>query len=103
MAVVAAVLSAAAIDGPVVVQVEQRVTSEHLHLWPPHIRPSLTSHAADESLAGEDEVEQREVEVGRALGSNGIQILSGLSAGEDVVLDPPAALADGSRVTVTTQ
>ena len=54
-------------------------------------------------LAGEDEVEQREVEVGRALGSNGIQILSGLSAGEDVVLDPPAALADGSRVTVTTQ
>jgi RND family efflux transporter MFP subunit len=55
-------------------------------------------------LAGDgDEVELREVEVGRALGSGGQQVLSGLSAGEDVVLDPPAALADGSAVVVAGQ
>src|SRR5690606_4410827 len=53
-------------------------------------------------LSGDgDEVELREVEVGRALGGNGRQVLSGLSAGEEVVLDPPADLADGSRVVVS--
>ncbi|WP_140909879.1 efflux RND transporter periplasmic adaptor subunit [Cognatiluteimonas lumbrici] len=53
-------------------------------------------------LAGDgEEVELREVEVGRALGGNGQQVLSGLSAGEEVVLDPPASLADGSRVVVS--
>jgi len=50
---------------------------------------------------GEGEVELREVEVGRALGTNGKQVLSGLSAGEEVVLDPPAELMDGSRVIVS--
>jgi len=54
-------------------------------------------------VAGEGEVELREVEVGRALGTNDKQVLSGLSAGEDVILDPPAALSDGSRVNVATQ
>ncbi|MDQ2702177.1 MAG: efflux RND transporter periplasmic adaptor subunit [Pseudomonadota bacterium] len=48
-------------------------------------------------MAGEDEVGMRELELGRSLG-DGRQVISGLSAGEDVVLDPPAALEDGSRV-----
>jgi RND family efflux transporter MFP subunit len=54
-------------------------------------------------VSGEGTVELREVEVGRALGTNGTQVLAGLSAGEDVVLDPPAELEDGSRVAVTTR
>src|SRR3546814_19688545 len=45
-------------------------------------------------MAGDDEVEMREIEVGRNLGDDR-QVTSGLSAGEDVVLDPPAALEDG--------
>ena len=57
-------------------------------------------------LTGEQDdqkVEQRVLEVGRAVGSDGRQVLSGLSAGEDVVLDPPATLADGAAVTVAGQ
>ncbi|HLT45441.1 MAG TPA: efflux RND transporter periplasmic adaptor subunit [Luteimonas sp.] len=55
-------------------------------------------------LAGDgDEVERRAVETGRAVGSGGRQVLSGLSAGEAVVLDPPATLADGAAVTVAGQ
>src|SRR5690606_23866222 len=42
-------------------------------------------------------VQQRELEVGRSLG-DGRQVLSGLAAGETVVLDPPQDLEDGSRV-----
>ena len=45
-----------------------------------------------------ERVQQREVEVGRSLG-DGRQVLSGLAAGETVVLDPPKDLEDGSRVT----
>jgi RND family efflux transporter MFP subunit len=44
-----------------------------------------------------ERVELREVEVGRTLGDDR-QVVSGLSAGETVVLDPPATLADGARV-----
>jgi RND family efflux transporter MFP subunit len=44
-----------------------------------------------------ERVQQRELEVGRSLG-DGRQVLSGLTAGETVVLDPPKDLEDGSRV-----
>lgn len=44
-----------------------------------------------------ERVQQRELEVGRSLG-DGRQVLSGLAAGETVVLDPPKDLEDGSRV-----
>jgi RND family efflux transporter MFP subunit len=42
-------------------------------------------------------VERRAVAVG-GTGADGVEVLSGLRAGETVVLDPPADLADGSRV-----
>src|SRR5690606_35488184 len=45
-----------------------------------------------------ERVQQRELEVGRRLG-DARQVLSGLAAGETVVLDPPKDLEDGSRVT----
>ncbi|AKC87058.1 efflux RND transporter periplasmic adaptor subunit [Pseudoxanthomonas suwonensis] len=48
-------------------------------------------------LGGEDEVEQRAVKTGIAMGKDR-QVLSGLAAGETVVLDPPETLADGDRV-----
>jgi RND family efflux transporter MFP subunit len=41
--------------------------------------------------------ELREVETGRTLGADR-QVTSGLSAGDEVVLDPPAGLEDGSRI-----
>ena len=44
-------------------------------------------------------VQLRAVKPGRALGDDR-QVLSGLSPGDTVVLDPPAALADGSKVRV---
>ena len=44
-------------------------------------------------------VEQRTLKVGRALGDDR-QVLSGLSSGEDVVLDPPAPLKDGALVRI---
>jgi RND family efflux transporter MFP subunit len=53
--------------------------------------------------AGDHTVEQRALDVGRTVGSDGRQVLSGLSAGEEVVLDPPATLADGAAVTVAGQ
>ena len=46
---------------------------------------------------GGERVELREVEVGRTLGDDR-QVVSGLSAGDSVVLDPPATLENGSRV-----
>jgi hypothetical protein len=49
------------------------------------------------ALSGKDEVELRKLEVGRKLGDDR-QVISGLSAGDSVVLDPPATLEDGSRV-----
>ena len=53
------------------------------------------------ALAGEssDRVELRAVKTGRTLGEDR-EVLSGLSAGDEVVLDPPAELEDGARVRV---
>ncbi len=50
-------------------------------------------------VAGEDgdRVEQRALKLGRPLGG-GREVLSGLSAGETVVLDPPAELRDGGKI-----
>ena len=44
-----------------------------------------------------DRVERRAVGLGGG-GPGGIEVASGLRAGDTVVLDPPADLADGSRV-----
>ncbi len=44
-----------------------------------------------------DRVERRALKLGRALG-DGREVLSGLSAGESVVLDPPAELQDGGKI-----
>ncbi len=50
-------------------------------------------------VAGEDKdaVEQRPLKLGRALGADR-EVLSGLSGGDEVVLDPPAELQDGGKV-----
>jgi hypothetical protein len=45
--------------------------------------------------------EQRTLKLGRAM-ANGQQVLGGVSAGETVVLDPPATLQDGARITTAT-
>jgi len=45
----------------------------------------------------DDRVERRAVAVGGS-GPGGVEVASGLRAGDTVVLDPPADLADGSRV-----
>ena len=50
-------------------------------------------------VGDEDTVEQRKLELGRRIGDDR-QVLSGLAAGELVVLDPPQALADGAQVRV---
>jgi len=44
-------------------------------------------------------VSQHAVTIGRQLGDDR-QVMSGLSTGDDVVLDPPAELKDGSLVRV---
>jgi RND family efflux transporter MFP subunit len=44
-------------------------------------------------------VEQRKVRLGRVMGEDR-QVLSGLAAGDTVVLDPPATLQDGDKVRV---
>ncbi len=49
------------------------------------------------ALGGDDTVEQREIKTGIALGEDR-QVLSGVSPGETVVLDPPAGLEDGAKV-----
>ena len=46
-----------------------------------------------------DTVQQREVTVGRTLGDDR-EVTEGLSGGDTVVLEPPAALADGDAVRV---
>jgi RND family efflux transporter MFP subunit len=45
----------------------------------------------------EDRVERRAVKVGTAQGEQ-VEVVSGLTAGERVVIDGPASLADGARV-----
>ena len=49
------------------------------------------------ALTPENTVEQRPLKVGRAMGEDR-QVLSGLSAGDTVVLNPPDALKDGGKV-----
>ena len=48
-------------------------------------------------LGDKDNVELRKLELGRALGGDR-QVVSGLAAGDTVVLDPPATLENGDRV-----
>jgi RND family efflux transporter MFP subunit len=50
-------------------------------------------------VARDDRVERRAVRAGRENG-NDVDVLSGLSAGEKVVIDPPATLKDGDRITI---
>ncbi|WP_372016485.1 efflux RND transporter periplasmic adaptor subunit [Pseudoxanthomonas sp. 10H] len=50
-------------------------------------------------VGDEDAVEQRAVKPGIAMGSDR-QVLSGLTAGETVVVDAPDTLADGDRIRV---
>lgn len=50
------------------------------------------------AVGREQKVELREVRTGIALGEDR-QVLSGLSAGDMVVVDPPATLKDGDKVT----
>ncbi len=52
------------------------------------------------ALNDEKTVEQRNVKLGLAMGDDR-QVLSGLSAGESVVLDPPQALVDGAKVRIS--
>jgi RND family efflux transporter MFP subunit len=49
------------------------------------------------ALKDDNTVEQREVKTGIPMGDDR-QVLSGLVAGDSVVLDPPEALADGAKV-----
>jgi RND family efflux transporter MFP subunit len=49
------------------------------------------------ALGAGDTVEQRDISTGIALGEDR-QVLSGVSAGETVVLQPPPALGDGDKV-----
>ncbi|QDH71178.1 efflux RND transporter periplasmic adaptor subunit [Marilutibacter alkalisoli] len=50
-------------------------------------------------VGGDNTVAQRSVRIGRTLG-NDLEVTSGLAGGDRVVLEPPAALADGSRVRI---
>ncbi|MFL6593151.1 MAG: efflux RND transporter periplasmic adaptor subunit [Luteimonas sp.] len=49
------------------------------------------------ALRDDDTVEQRTVKLGLAMGDDR-QVLSGLGAGDSVVLDPPDSLVDGAKV-----
>ena len=51
------------------------------------------------TVDAEGRVQQRALEMGEAIGGQR-EVRSGLSAGEEVVLDPPSGLADGDRVQV---
>jgi hypothetical protein len=44
----------------------------------------------------------RLVQIG-AVEAEGVEVLAGLDAGEQVVTSPPPALVDGSRITVTAE
>jgi HlyD family secretion protein len=50
-------------------------------------------------VAGSDTVERRAVRLGNGKDDR-IEVVSGLSPGERIVLDPPATLKDGSRIVV---
>jgi RND family efflux transporter MFP subunit len=50
-------------------------------------------------VAGDNRAERRAIRVGPARDDR-IEVVSGVSAGEKIVLDPPAALKDGDRVVV---
>jgi hypothetical protein len=50
-------------------------------------------------VAKEDRVERRAVTVGDENGGQ-VDVLSGLTAGERVVLDAPATMKDGDRIKV---
>ncbi len=51
------------------------------------------------ALKDDNTVEQRDLKIGIAMGDDR-QILSGLSAGDSVVLDPPTGLKDGALVRI---
>ncbi len=54
------------------------------------------------ALGDDDTVEQRNVKLGLAMGDDR-QVLSGLTAGDSVVLDPPDTLADGAKVRMAAE
>ncbi|NZA26969.1 efflux RND transporter periplasmic adaptor subunit [Luteimonas sp. SJ-92] len=54
------------------------------------------------ALAGEDRVERRVLQVAGGAGEQR-EVLSGLAPGDEVVLDPPADLADGDRIRIAQQ
>ena len=51
------------------------------------------------TVDAEGGVQQRTLEMGESIGQQR-EVRSGLSAGDEVVLDPPSGLADGDRVQV---
>ncbi|NLC62331.1 MAG: efflux RND transporter periplasmic adaptor subunit, partial [Gammaproteobacteria bacterium] len=51
------------------------------------------------AVGGEDRVERRPLQLGGAIGDQR-EVRSGLAPGDEVVLDPPADLADGDRITI---
>ncbi len=51
------------------------------------------------ALKDDNTVEQRDLKIGIAMGDDR-QVLSGLAAGDSVVLDPPAGVTDGATVRV---
>jgi multidrug efflux pump subunit AcrA (membrane-fusion protein) len=64
-------------------------------------RPAIRTVGADNFafvLRG-DAVERRAVRLGGTDGDR-VEVLAGLQSGDRVVVSPPAALADGARVTV---
>lgn len=69
---------------------------------PPAAIASRDGHDVAFVVGADDTVEQRHVKTGLAMG-NDRQVLSGLAAGETVVLDPPEALKDGAKVRVAGQ
>ncbi|MDE2407980.1 MAG: efflux RND transporter periplasmic adaptor subunit [Xanthomonadaceae bacterium] len=67
------------------------------------IPASAVTHRNDKAVAfvvNAGKAVQRTLTLGRTLGDDR-EVLSGLAGGEQVVLEPPEALADGARVTVT--
>jgi len=53
-------------------------------------------------VADDSKAQARPVTLGRTLGDDR-EVLSGLSGGDTVVLDPPEKLVDGARVRVTAE
>lgn len=75
------------------------------HDEPPSLRVPAAAVAERDGASvaftvdAEGQVQQRALELGETIGSQR-EVHSGLAAGESVVLDPPASLADGDRVQV---